>query len=74
MILLLILLLTLVWLAIGAWSFVHWWTTQFDFTRADIPWVCLLALLGPLAYPVGWTLHHSNARKPIVPVSRDDRP
>jgi hypothetical protein len=46
-----------VWWAIGAASFVFWWTKQYDFRSEEIGLMCAAGLLGPFAFIAGWSIH-----------------
>lgn len=58
------------WWAIGFYSFTHWWEYQFgpnsittDSVVKVIRLLCGLCL-GPVAYIVGWYIHHKNPYRP----------
>lgn len=53
----LIISLIMLWLWIGASSFIHWWRKDFDLTVMEIPFIILGALCGPLTYLMGWITH-----------------
>jgi hypothetical protein len=51
------------WLAVGAWGFVYWWTSDYDFTRSEVPWALFVGgALGPLAWPFGLVIHGGGDR------------
>lgn len=54
--------LALVWWSVGAWSFVHWWTTEYDLKSSEIAAVVIIGFIGPLAYPAGWSIHSRKSR------------
>lgn len=63
-----ILVLIALWFFVGASGFIYWWTKDYDLTLAALPLVFGTALLGPLAWIVGWTIHadHSGGSQIIL--------
>lgn len=56
-------LLFILWWAAGIYGFIFWWTTQHDFTAAELPIAVSLGLMGPLAFLVGWLVHGQRGPK-----------
>ena len=52
-----ILILTILWWLSGSFSFIYWWTKEFDLETGDIMKAVAMGLLGPLAFPAGWLIH-----------------
>ncbi len=52
------LIIGLIWLVIGALSFIYWWTKDHDFTLGiEIVAALIAAFMGPLSFPIGWMIH-----------------
>ena len=50
-------LLAIAWLFIGFFSFVYWWTKEYDFTVDELPAALVTSLLGPISFVFGWSIH-----------------
>lgn len=48
------------WVASGWASFVYWWTWEWDYTTDDRKVAAAAALVGPLAWFIGWHIHAGN--------------
>lgn len=55
-----ILLCVALWLVVGFFCFVFWWTQDYDFTVNEIPTALIVSAGGPLAFFVGLGLHGSG--------------
>lgn len=49
----LVALATALWLWIGAWSFVYWWTKTETYKREQFGLMIVCSIFGPLAYLIG---------------------
>jgi len=45
-----LIVLIIIWLLVGALSFIYWWTKDYDFTTNEILLLILSSTLGPIAY------------------------
>lgn len=57
-----IVLLVIAWVSVGSWSFVHWWTKDYDLTVRELPIVLLSGTIGPISYLLGWTMNGDGSR------------
>lgn len=64
----LITLVAILWYASGVASFIYWWTTQHDLSPDDLLIGLLVGIIGPLAWPVGYSVH--GERKPTILIPR----
>jgi hypothetical protein len=48
----------ILWYLIGCASFVYWWTRDNDFQVINIILMIMAGFTGPLAYFVGYGIHH----------------
>ena len=55
--------LMLIWYAIGVHGFIHWWTTDHDFTNEEVTLAMVIGLTGPFAHVIGSTIHG----EPVTP-------
>ncbi len=55
-----IIISTILYLLSGSASFIYWWTKQHDFTSSEIMLCVLSALIGPIAWFVGRSIHGEN--------------
>ena len=61
-----LMLIIITWYVIGVVSFVYWWTEQYDLRVGDLTLVALVAIIGPLALLMGWTMYGKSPSKPII--------
>ena len=46
-----------IYLVPGFYSFIYWWTKDYDFTTDDVWFSLFTSLFGPFAFIIGWTTH-----------------
>lgn len=44
---------TALWLWVGAWSFVYWWTKTETYTREQFGLMMACSIFGPVTYVIG---------------------
>jgi hypothetical protein len=58
-----IILLCVSWWLSGMAGFIFWWTSDYDFTAGEI-FICILSgFAGPIAWIMGYFLHHEGTAK-----------
>lgn len=62
----LIMLIAVVWIALGLSGFLFWWTREYDFTTKDIGFAVLMSFLGPIGWLAGWDIHGKHNDEPKV--------
>jgi len=55
-----------IWLAIGLWGFIYWWTTEYDLELSNLFIGIIISTIGPGAWVLGWIVHSKNKNKKIV--------
>jgi len=61
-----IIMLIIIWFAIGVWGFVYWWTKDFDLTTKCIPIMFLTGCCGIFSWFVGWTIHGEKKERILM--------
>jgi hypothetical protein len=56
-----ILLVFIAWYLIGIASFLFWWSREFAITTTDLSVSLAIGLTGPIAWILGYSLHHRRA-------------
>ena len=55
----------IVWVGLGVWGFIFWWTEDYDLTTTDLLGAIMIGtMLGPLAWGFGATLHGKSDSEP----------
>lgn len=62
----LIISLIMLWLWIGASSFIYWWRKDNDLTVMEIPLIIMGALCGIITYVFGWLIHGVDTTKVLM--------
>lgn len=60
----------LAWYASGVYSFIYWWTAEFDFTIEHLPFAVVIGGLGPIAWLLGRNIHGKENHRPTVIIKR----
>jgi len=55
-----------IWLAIGLWGFIYWWTTEYDLELTHLIFGFIVAFMGPGAWILGWIVHSEKNTKVIM--------
>jgi hypothetical protein len=55
-------ILTALWLWVGAWSFVYWWTKTDTFTRGQLELMLICSAFGPITFLVGWVVEKTATK------------
>lgn len=55
------------WTVIGTASGIYWWTKDHDLTTEQLFLLLLWALLGPIAFYAGWSIHGAHESKESKP-------
>lgn len=50
-------LIVCVWFIIGSIGFVYWWTTEYNFTKDQIPLCFGAGIMGPFSWILGYFIH-----------------
>lgn len=68
-------LFAIAWWAAGYASFVYWWTTQHDLKVEDAICGMFYAVIGPLAFVLGWLIHGKpvEASRRILMAKRESK-
>lgn len=61
-----IIALMIIWFLSGAFSYIYWWTTEYDFTTSEIPVVIIMGFTGILAFGIGWMVQGKKRRAKIL--------
>ena len=59
-------LLITAWYISGVASFIYWWTSEFDFTTAQIHICSFMGMLGPIAMIAGFIIHRNGMKSVII--------
>jgi len=51
----------IIWYLCGVFSFVYWWTSQWDYERGDILITLFIGFCGPIAFLMGWIIHGAKS-------------
>lgn len=60
----------ILYLLIGAFGFLFWWTKDYDFTIGEIPLLVPASLLGPISWIFGYIVHANHNINPIILVRK----
>lgn len=52
-----IIIIAIIWYAIGVFSFIYWWTKDYDFTPSEIPMALGAGLAGVFTFWLGYCIH-----------------
>ena len=59
-------LMFVLWLISGGYSFIYWWTSDYDLTTDQAPVILILALGGPFTFLMGWCIHGTKNPKVLI--------
>lgn len=62
-----VLILIAAWMICGAAGFIHWWRADWPLTTCELPMVFIGALMGPVAWLVGYAIHGKSQCRTILP-------
>lgn len=54
--------LALIWYFVGVVSFIYWWTSEHDFTTAEVFLAGMAGVCGPLAFLIGYFVHGNSPK------------
>lgn len=52
-----LIIIILIWYIIGLFSFIYWWTRDYNFTTKELPTCLFASILGPITFLVGAGIH-----------------
>ncbi len=53
-------IIVILWLSSGAFSFGYWWAKDYDLTCDEIPFLVFASMLGPPSWVAGWFIHGNH--------------
>ena len=69
----LFILIITAWLVIGGWGYIYWTTSKNDFTYSDIPFLCMVSIVGPFSWIAGSVIY-GNKNDEILIKKRNSKP
>lgn len=54
------------WYLSGVFSFIYWWTSDYDYRGTDIPITLLMGIAGPIAFLMGWCIHSKKNTRVLI--------
>lgn len=61
-----LIILIIIWSLLGVSGVIFWWTSEYDFTKRELPLLLCGILGGPLCWIIGYFIH----RKPVVTIKK----
>lgn len=63
-------ILGIVWYAIGVWGFVYWWTKDFDLGMVEVLIMLLAGCVGILSWLIGLGIHGDKTKNKVIIMHR----
>ena len=58
------------WFILGVYSFIYWWTKEWDITIAEIPICIMVGLAGPFSFFSGLMIHCCDLKSDKVLIKK----
>jgi hypothetical protein len=54
------------WWMCGIFSYIHWWTNEYDLDVGTLGFSFIIGIIGPLAYIIGYFIHSDTSNTILI--------